>query len=47
MFLTSLTGDLLSKCQNTIMSKQGGITMARVELATAPINEMNKSIKGF
>jgi hypothetical protein len=25
------------------MSKQGGITIASVELAKAPINEMNKS----
>ena len=25
------------------MSKQGGITIARVELAKAPINKMNKS----
>ena len=43
-FLTSLTIDLFSIFQNTIISKQGGIMIASVELAKAPINEINKSI---
>ena len=42
-FLNNLTSERFSKFQKTIMSSRGGTIMARVELAKAPINEINKS----
>lgn len=45
MSFISLTDERFSKFQNTTKSSIGGIMIASVELATAPINEMNKSIK--